>query len=146
MTETMTGGCQCGRIRYRATLQSRDAYFCHCRMCQRAGGNIAMAFVGLPRSAIAWETEPDWYASSPFAERGFCSTCGTPLAFRYTDDESDDDLTVGSFDDPSVFVPTHHYGVESMRLHWRDTAGLPKVRSDANARLAARWARAGHDD
>ncbi len=36
MTERRTGGCQCGRIRYTAQLESLNAYLCHCRMCQKA--------------------------------------------------------------------------------------------------------------
>ena len=44
MTETLSGGCQCGRVRYEASVDSFDAYWCHCRMCQRAVGNVAAAF------------------------------------------------------------------------------------------------------
>lgn len=39
--ETMTGGCQCGRIRYRVRVADPDAYLCHCRMCQRATGGVS---------------------------------------------------------------------------------------------------------
>ena len=40
MTERMTGGCQCGRVRYAAEIDSDEAYLCHCRMCQRATGAL----------------------------------------------------------------------------------------------------------
>ena len=64
MTEPMTGGCQCGRVRYTAELESFDAYLCHCRMCQRATGGVSIAFVNLRKDQRTWKSEPDWYASS----------------------------------------------------------------------------------
>ncbi len=39
----MTGGCACGRIRFEAEIDSDEAYLCHCRMCQRASGNVSLA-------------------------------------------------------------------------------------------------------
>ena len=36
------------------------------------------------------------------------------------------DLTVASFDDPSRFMPKHHFGAESMHRAWLNTEGLPE--------------------
>lgn len=127
----MTGGCQCGRVRYVARIASDEAYLCHCRMCQRATGNVAASFCNVAKAAVRWDREPDRYASSPIAERGFCRECGTPLTFEFPDGD-DIDLTIGSFDDPSRFRPSHHFGVESRLSHWRDTDGLPGYRADEN--------------
>ena len=49
------------------------------------------------------------------------------------------DLLVGTFDDPSRFTPTSHFGAESMHRAWLDTGGLPEMRSDAYERLNQRW-------
>lgn len=134
----MTGGCQCGRIRYRVQVDTDDAYFCHCRMCQRATGGVAAAFKNIARADVAWEREPDRYASSPIAQRGFCSACGTPLTFEYPDSDKMD-LTLGSFDDPGRFQPRYHFGAESIHAQWLDTSGLPQYRSDENQELVDRW-------
>jgi hypothetical protein len=142
MTETLTGGCQCRRVRYSATLDNFDAYLCHCRMCQRATGGVSIAFVNLLKRQRVWESEPDWYASSLIARRPFCRDCGTPLGFEYPDSDTCD-LTVGSFDDPSRFVPTSHYGTESMHAAWIDTHGLPMERSEDNSSLVDRWEAVG---
>ena len=64
MPEEMTGGCSCGRIRYTARVDNADAYLCHCRMCQRATGGVSIAFKNVKKADVAWEREPDWYASS----------------------------------------------------------------------------------
>lgn len=141
--ETMTGGCQCGRIRYCARIDSDDAYLCHCRMCQRATGGVSIAFKNVKLTDVEWEREPDRYRSSPLAQRGFCSECGTPLTFEYIEDSDKIDLTVGSFDQPARFKPTAHFAVESMHEAWLDICDLPRTRSDEYQRLVDRWEKAG---
>ena len=138
MAETMTGGCQCGRVRYAVRIEDRDAYLCHCRMCQRATGGVSIAFKNVAKADVAWEREPDRYRSSPFAGRGFCRDCGTPLTYE-SDDHPRLDLTVGSFDDADVFRPVSHSGVESWHEAWLDTRGLPAERTDDNARIRNEW-------
>lgn len=135
----MTGGCQCGRVRYSAEIADDDAYLCHCRMCQRATGGVSIAFKNVPEAALTWLSEPDWYQSSPIAHRPFCSACGTPLGFAFLKDNRNVDLTVGSFDDPSRFRPVHHYAAESMHEAWIDTRALPRMRSDENENVTKRW-------
>ena len=49
------------------------------------------------------------------------------------------DLTVGSFDAPGRFVPTHHFAVESRHAAWLDTSGLPGLRSEDNPNTRDRW-------
>ena len=142
MPETMTGGCQCGRIRYEAVIDSDDAYLCHCRMCQRATGGVSIAFKNVRRAAVTWSREPDRYRSSRIAERGFCRECGTPLTFNYVDGSDKLDLTLGSFDDPYRFKPTANFGAESRHEAWLDVHGLPATRSDDYAPLVARWEKA----
>ena len=138
MSQDMSGGCACGRIRYSAKIDSNDAYLCHCRMCQRATGGVSIAFRNVKKADVAWAREPDWYASSPIARRPFCRECGTPLGFEYPDSETMD-LTVGSFDDPSRFRPNHHFGAESMHRAWIDTSSLPEHRTDDHRPLIDRW-------
>lgn len=138
MPDIMTGGCQCGRIRYRAAVDDLDAYLCHCRMCQRATGGVAAALKQFSRTAVSWDHEPDRYRSSPIARRGYCRECGTPLT--YEGDGADGlDLTVGSFDDPGRFVPVSHSGAESLHEAWLDTRGLPRERTQDNPRIAQKW-------
>lgn len=134
----MTGGCQCGRVRYTAQVDGDDAYLCHCRMCQRATGGVSIAFVQIEQARITWNSAPDWYRSSPIARRPFCSTCGTPLGFAFLDDDKMD-MTVGSFDDPSRFRPILHHGAESIHEAWIDTHGLQRIRTVDNPSVMQRW-------
>jgi hypothetical protein len=134
----MTGGCQCGRIRYAVEVHDDEAYLCHCRMCQRATGGFAAAFKEVPRVAVRWISEPDRYRSSPIAERGFCKVCGTPLTYE-GDGSSHMDLTIGSFDDPARFRPAAHAGIESRHDAWLDTRGLPETRTDQLPHIVNKW-------
>jgi hypothetical protein len=145
MAQAMSGGCACGRVRFEADVESTDAYLCHCRMCQRASGNVSLAMVGIEQAAVRWSLEPDWYRSSPIARRPYCAACGTSLGFQYDDKTTRMDLTVASFDDPSPFRPTSHFGAESMHEAWLDTSSLPRTRSDEYDVLVERWKAAGEE-
>ena len=141
MPDEMKGGCACGRVRYTAQVRDDDAYLCHCRMCQRATGSISIAFKNMKKADVAWESEPDRYASSPIAMRPYCRECGTSLGFEFPDSEKMD-LTVASFDDPSRFRPRHHFGVESLHRAWLNTEGLPECRTDEHQPLVDKWVKA----
>ena len=52
--------------------------------------------------------------------------CGTSLGFRFKADSENMDLAVAAFDDPSRFVPKHHFGAESIHRAWLNTEGLKK--------------------
>jgi hypothetical protein len=133
------GGCQCGRVRYLADMSDADAYLCHCTMCRKATGGASIAFVSVRRAGVAFVTEPDWYKSSPIAHRPFCATCGTPLGFAFLEGAERMDLTLGSFDEPDCFAPTHNYATESILPAWLDASHLPGTRSDENAPVVERW-------
>lgn len=144
MTELiiMTGGCACGRVRYRAPVDPAQAYWCHCRMCQRAAGAIAMAYCNVAKADLVFTSgAPVEWASSPIARRGRCGDCGTPLTFHYPD-SARIDLTVASLDEPGGLAPSSHFGVESRLPHWIPADALPEMRSEDYAPLQARWAAA----
>lgn len=138
MAEERGGGCACGRVRYRARVENDEAYLCHCRMCQRATGGVSIAFKNMRKADVTWESDPDWYQSSPIARRPYCRECGSPLGFEYPD-SANMDLTVGSFDDPSHYRPKHHFGAESMHRAWINTEGLPEYKVADNQRTVDRW-------
>ena len=141
----LTGGCLCGHVRYEATPDHRDGYYCHCRMCQLAVGNTRAAFFNLRKVEVRWLSPPASYASSKIARRGFCSHCGTPLSFEYLDSERMD-LTIGSLDEPSQLKPSAHFAIESRIAAWHAEDGLPGERLDANERINNRWRAAYGDD
>src|SRR5690606_13106477 len=109
----LTGGCQCGAVRYEWIERPAYASVCYCRMCQKASGQPFMAFAGGRREHLRWTRgAPSIFKSSSLAERGFCSTCGTPLTYSFEGNGSVS-VTMCSFDDPEAVRPDKQYGIES---------------------------------
>jgi hypothetical protein len=123
-TPVLTGGCQCGAVRY-ALYAEPEADICHCTMCQKAVGNLFMAVAGVPQRELAWtKGEPALFKSSSAAERGFCRDCGTALTFRYLAKDRIS-VTLGSLDEPARAKPTRQHGIESRVPWWRELFDLP---------------------
>ena len=96
----LTGGCQCGRVRYALSVVPDDVSVCHCRMCQKAVGGPFVALALVHANELTWTRgKPGVFRSSTIATRLFCADCGTPLAY-VNDDSGDIELTTGSFDQP----------------------------------------------
>ena len=121
----ITGGCQCGAVRYALHAELDDPHICHCRMCQKAFGSFfaPLAAVPIDKFELTRGTLATFRSSDP-VERGFCRDCGTPLTFN--DLERDEmAVSIGSLDDPSVAKPIVQFGLEG-RIAWvGELDGLP---------------------
>ena len=145
-TPALTGGCQCGAVRYALYSVPTEPGICHCRMCQKAVGNYFAAFSGVKCDELTWTRgAPAIFKSSDLVERGFCRDCGTPLTFEYLGSEKID-LTVGSLDEPERLRPVAHYGFEGCVSAFFTEDGLPRSRTEDSEWLVARWKAAHGDD
>jgi hypothetical protein len=137
----VTGGCQCGSVRYRVSGPITNIHLCHCRMCQKAVGN-AFATIGVAKKADVSHIRnaPAWFRSSMHVQRGFCALCGTPLF--YSDDTSNAiGIMVGSLDRPADFAPERQDGIEG-RLSWVVTLSQMPEKGATGAGEDAKWAQA----
>ena len=113
----LTGGCQCGAVRFAVSGAPAKISICHCRMCQKATGAPFASFADIERGDFAWTRgKPAAFRSSSIAERDFCAACGTPLSFRRIDGPKIEIMT-GTFDRPDRMVPIQQFGTEA-RLGW----------------------------
>lgn len=113
----ITGGCQCGAVRYALHRRPARPCICHCRMCQKASGNLFGTFAGVASQHFeVTRGQLAGFQTSFEAERCFCAACGTPLAYR-TLDGAWISITIGSLDRPEDMQPTHFYGEEG-RISW----------------------------
>ena len=126
----LTGGCQCGAVRYEWTTRPSYSSVCHCRMCQKASGQPIMGFTGGKRAHLTWTRgQPAIFKSSNMAERGFCRDCGTPLTYAF-EGTGRISVTINSLDDPEAMPPTKQYGTES-KVSWFDQMHhLPAERTE----------------
>lgn len=87
-----------------------------------------MAWANVSVGNFAWTLgAPTIFRSSSAAERGFCSSCGTPLTFGYTRRPEAISVTVGSLDTPGVVRLSQVDGIESRLGNFGISvlAGLP---------------------
>lgn len=76
------GSCLCGAVNFRAHNIKLDVAACHCNMCRKWSGGPFMA-VDCGADVDFEDVETlSVYNSSDWAERGFCSTCGSHLFYR----------------------------------------------------------------
>jgi hypothetical protein len=77
----MNGHCLCGAIH----IETPDRHHidaCHCGMCRRWGGGPALGLACGPEVQIKGAEKLKIYQSSDWAERAFCSECGTHVFYR----------------------------------------------------------------
>jgi hypothetical protein len=121
----LTGGCQCGAVRYAVFATPTHPSVCHCRMCQKAGGGPFMAFAGVRDEQFEFTRgAATIFRSSDIAERGFCGACGTPLTYRLRGSRRTS-FTIGSLDRPEAVSPAEQIGVESMSPWMKTLHALP---------------------
>ena len=117
-TTALTGGCQCGAVRFSVDGAPGRASICHCRMCQKAFAGAFGALVTVSVVDLIWTRgAPAHFQSSDQVKRGFCAACGTPLTFEWSAERID--LAVFAFDDPSRVEPAVQLAVEG-RPAWMD--------------------------
>ncbi len=91
------GHCLCGGVTIRvAGARDPRPGACHCRMCQRWSGGLFLCFEA-DAAGVTVAGPVTRYASSNFAERAFCSVCGSHLWMRDTSGASYE-LMPGLFD------------------------------------------------
>ncbi len=131
MTETQTGGCHCGRLRYAFEAPLQDIAHCHCSICRRTTGGIVTTWLTLPMTSFRWtHGSAAAYASSASCTRYFCAHCGCHLTLFTTHSPNSLDITVASLDHPEQAVADRHIWTDS-RLPWLHLdGGLPEEREE----------------
>lgn len=135
---SMTGGCQCGAVRFRIEGGAGEASICHCRMCQKATGGLFGPYLGAPAGALTWTRgEPKRFQSSNRVRRGFCGDCGTPLTYEYGD--SGVGLAIGALDRPGEVTLGEQLASAAKLPCFDDLPNLP-VHAEDKPRAAAHLA------
>lgn len=103
--KALTGGCQCGAVRYEVGAEPLALWVCHCRECQRQSAS-AFGISVIVRSSdvrlVAGELEI-W--SRPAAKQGtlqcaFCPECGSRVWHGNRGEDDTISIKGGSLDEP----------------------------------------------
>ena len=125
MTEILTGGCQCGGVRYEVSAEKPyRTHVCHCTDCRKQSGSafsvtwiIPKDSFRLTQGALKVITSE---AQSGRAKRGaFCPDCGSRIYNEIDLRPGLLSIKPGTLDDASGLAPTRHVWVQS-KLPWVD--------------------------
>ena len=118
---TITGGCQCGAVRYEIAGSNPPVYLCHCRECQKQSASACGISLPISRERFSisgetatWERQSH---SGAVTRCHFCKNCGTRLYHSSTDNPERLTVKGGSLDDTSAIMPLAHLWV-SRKQPW----------------------------
>lgn len=123
----MKGSCLCGAVSYLIEGPLRSSVACHCSQCRKTSGHYWSATqVNAEQITIVGADALTWFRSSPKAERGFCSLCGSSLFWRHDDDGGAVSIGSGTLDGPSGTTETKHIYLADKGDYYRIPDGVLK--------------------
>jgi hypothetical protein len=106
----ITGGCYCGKIRYKSTDKIQSSIQCHCRECQYITGGAPNTIIVVPDSDFSFtEGTPTKFKRDDLENpvtRFFCNNCGTGIGTKTPSRPGSMVLKVGTLDRPDIYEPT----------------------------------------
>ena len=110
---TLSGQCLCGAVAFDVRGDIQRVSACYCGQCRAQNGGGA--FHGAEFNGELSLTKSDalrWYDSSTKARRGFCLNCGSSLFWQSNANPSFFDISLGAFDDDTLFELDAHIFVD----------------------------------
>ena len=107
--QTLSGGCNCGAVRYALAGAPLAVIACHCTSCRRQSGAAFSVNLIVRADAMSVEGElasymdPDTESGAPI-QRQFCAACGSPIRSVPTAAPKMIALKAGSLDAPEAFA------------------------------------------
>jgi hypothetical protein len=105
------GTCLCGAIQITVKNMTGNVGACHCGMCRKWGGGPFMEVDCGSDVSFEGEENISVFDSSDWADRGFCSKCGSHLFYRLKESKQYM-MPAGLFDDDKSFVFDHQVFVD----------------------------------
>lgn len=127
--DALRGSCLCGAVKFEIATPLITMGNCHCTNCQKQHGTAFATYCQTDKAGFRVLEGHDHirhYASSEFAERGFCGTCGTKLTFTIRELPERIWIAAGAFDDDPGMVPGYHIFVGSRAPWYEITDDVPQ--------------------
>lgn len=111
--EALTGGCQCGEVRYEVRGKPVDLYVCHCGECRKQSSS-AFGISVIVRAAdlrLLSGTPKIWSRGATVAgslDCAFCPTCGSRIYHGNSDSGETVSIKGGSLDTPPDLSHAKH--------------------------------------
>lgn len=131
-SNSISGGCFCGDIRFEAIGPERFACFCYCESCQRAAGAPVVAWATYARDTfVVTQGTMHWHTSSPGVTRGICGNCGSSVTYENEKRPVDIDITLNCLDDPTAPTLKAHIWTEDKQPWFPISGDLPVFKQNA---------------
>jgi hypothetical protein len=118
----VSGGCQCGHIRYSLKAAPVVFYLCHCTHCQKQSSSAFGESVKVRATDIDVMGDPAAFevtADSGKTKRcEFCPKCGTRLFHGRSENAETFNIKGGTLDDASWLVPAGHIWTRSKQAFY----------------------------
>jgi hypothetical protein len=106
----ITGGCQCGAVRYEINAEPMMAVHCECLDCKKSSGSGHITAGAFRESEVQITGTLKGYSnlsdSGATATRGFCPECGSRISFKSSGIPGMLAITAGTMDDPNSISPS----------------------------------------
>jgi hypothetical protein len=138
----VTGGCLCGAVRYEAEALLSNAYYCHCTQCQKSSGAPFEIGVPIREGTLKFSgTALQFFSSSEFGRRGFCSVCGSRIVWTsaHPDYQWATNVSACSLDHPEDVRTNMHVFVDTQLPWFSVSDDLPRYRAEDMDRINAEW-------
>ncbi|RAK52323.1 GFA family protein [Phenylobacterium deserti] len=99
-----SGGCACGAVRFKTFGEPVRGGLCHCMTCRKAHAAAFNPFLVFTSEQVEIQGEMKAWESSPGYVRWFCPQCGSRVVGGA---EGDQEISLGSFDEPGQFAPQY---------------------------------------
>jgi hypothetical protein len=125
------GGCHCGNVQYKASVDPERTTICHCTDCQRLTGSAYRVSVSAIEGSFQLIAEaPSIYVkvgdTGSRRAQAFCPNCGSPLYTYDADQPKVYGLRVGCIEEREALVPSKQKWCRSA-LKWTESlAGMEK--------------------
>ena len=115
MSDTHTGGCQCGAVRYAFSGPIPAAYACHCGECKKQSASAFSMSIPMAYDALTVDGSPKVLETTAYSGKRkynyFCAECGTRLWHSGTNPPTAITLKVGTLDHSGDIAPLGHLWV-----------------------------------
>src|ERR1700742_1249826 len=135
---TLTGGCNCGAVRYEVTAPLVKAGYCHCKRCQRRSGTAASVSAHpAPGSfhIVAGEDSLRCWQPEHGGAKFFCGACGSQIYANTPSHADPIGIRMGTFDeDPGIRPSVRQFVTYAAVWEPIPDDGLPRHPESRHAR------------
>ena len=118
--------CLCGGVKMKVRGKLRHVINCHCSQCMKTHGNYA-AYTSCSEDNIIFMNKKTlkWFESSKIAKRGFCSTCGASMFYKFLQSKNMS-IAAGMFSNPTKLKTQSNIFTKNKLDYYKLDLKIPK--------------------